>query len=165
MKRTGFKQKLRKPLKRTAFKRKIKTKKPKIKNLKKKLDEVFSKYIRQKYADSEGMVECYTCPTKKHWKEMQCGHFISRSYLATRFDEDNCRPQDVGCNVFGNGKAVEFARKLADELGDGTVEKLFRRARQITKDFPYEEKIKEYEEKINNLSPTNTILDVSKMVI
>ena len=55
-------------------------KKPKAKTKSwyvKKLDKVFSEYIRQKYADSFGMVSCFTCDARKHWKDMQNGHFIS----------------------------------------------------------------------------------------
>jgi hypothetical protein len=155
MKRTAW---LRKPYNAQGKAKPKKTIKAKVKKLstsklKKKLDAIFSQYIRQKYADSEGMVTCFTCPTKKHWKEMQCGHFISRSYLATRFDEDNCRPQDVGCNIFGNGKTVEFAKQLELTLGFGTVEKLFKKAREITRDFPYEVMIEVYKDKLLTLSP------------
>ena len=60
---------------------------------KKKLDEVFSKYIRLKYAMPNGMCQCISCGSFKHWKEIQNGHYMSRRYMSTRFDEDNCRPQ------------------------------------------------------------------------
>lgn len=119
---------------------------------KKALDKIFSEYIRRKYADKKGYVSCYTCGQRKHWKEMQCGHFVSRSHLATRFDEDNVRPQDVGCNVFGGGRTAIFASKLDKELGEGTVSRLYRKAQEIIRYFPYEEKIKEYTEKIKKLS-------------
>ena len=84
--------------------------------LKKELDTVFSIYIRQKYADSHtGTVSCYTCSVVKHWKEIQNGHWIPRNILATRFDEDNCRPQCVGCNMFNKGKPDIFAVNLLTE--------------------------------------------------
>ena len=38
------------------------------KNIVKKLDTVFSEYIRRKYADKLGNVKCYTCK-KKHTGE------------------------------------------------------------------------------------------------
>jgi hypothetical protein len=95
---------------------------PSLAKLKKKLDSIFSQYIRRKYADKEGMVKCYTCTTRKHWKEMQNGHFISRQYLVTRFDENNCRPQDSSCNIFAHGKPLDFEENLKRELGEGFVE-------------------------------------------
>ena len=54
-------------------------------NLVQDLDHVFSQYIRCKYADKNGMVECYTSGKKYHWKEIQCGHFIPRANLGTRW--------------------------------------------------------------------------------
>lgn len=99
--------------------------KPKTQSqLKKELDRVFSIYIRQKYADDNGMVACYTCGKVMHWKKIQNGHFLSRQYLATRWDENNCRPQCVGCNIYGNGKPLDFEERLKKELGDDFVEKM-----------------------------------------
>lgn len=89
--------------------------KPSMAKLKKKLDTVFSQYIRQKYADEDGMVKCYTCSTVKHWKEMQNGHWIPRHNLATRFDENNCRVQCVACNMFQKGMPDVFAVNLIKE--------------------------------------------------
>ncbi len=129
----------------------MKTKKKTTSQLKKLLDKVFSEYIRQKYANQEGEVTCYTCGVRKFWKEIQNGHFVSRSYLATRFSEDNCRPQCVGCNVFGRGKLAIFATKLDEELGQGTVARLYREGQKIVKDFPYEKRIEEYKQKLSSL--------------
>lgn len=137
------------PLRRVSPNKVKKIKKPKkltTSQLKKKLDKVFSIYIRNKYAIN-GYVQCYTCGVTKSISEMQNGHFISRSYLATRYDEDNCRPQDIGCNIFGNGRPVEFARKLELE-NKGIVAKLYKKAQQITKDYPYQKQIEYYEERI-----------------
>lgn len=119
---------------------------------KKQLDAIFSKYIRAKYAKN-GMVACYTCGAVKPISEMQNGHFISRSYLATRYLEENCRPQDWGCNAkhLGNGRPVEFARKLEEET-PGIVNKLYLKAQEITKYYPYDEKIKEFTEKYREIS-------------
>ena len=122
-----------------------KVKKKTTSQLKKHLDKVFSIYIRNKYAIN-GYVQCYTCGVTKSISEMQNGHFISRSYLATRFLEQNVRPQCVGCNVFGGGKPVEFARKLEIEE-DGIVDWLYREAQKITNDYPYQKQIEYYEER------------------
>lgn len=119
--------------------------------LKKDLDKVFSIYVRQKYADKEGKAQCYTCEVTKEVRELHCGHFISRSYLATRFEEDNVRPQCVGCNVFGGGRNVIFAANLERDCGKGTVDRLFKKAQEIVKNFPYEEKIDYYKLKLKEL--------------
>lgn len=83
--------------------------------LKKKLDEIVSKYVRLKYADKNGNCACYTCGKIKPWKEMQCGHLIKRNHTCTRWLLDNLRVQCAGCNVFGDGKFDEFAVKLEKE--------------------------------------------------
>lgn len=115
--------------------------------LKKDLDKIFSQFVRQSYAE-DGMVDCYTCSKRLRWEEIQNGHFVSRQHLATRYSEDNCRPQCVGCNVFGGGKVSVFAERLEKELGVGTVSRLYREANQIIKDFPYEAKIEYYKKKL-----------------
>lgn len=149
-----------KQMKRSGFKRKlkvVKVKKPKKKTtsqLKKKLDEIFSRYIRLKHSKDDGKSSCYTCGVEKHWRELQNGHFISRSYLATRFNEDNCRPQCVGCNVFGGGRQVVFGSKLEAEK-NGIINMLYRKAQEITKDYPYQERINHYTELLKEYEKGN----------
>ena len=142
MKRSGFKQKLTTPLKRTPLKaktplraskinpkpfkaKKASKSKKKVKTqaqLKKDLDTIFSIYIRQKFSDSEGNNTCYTCGKAGTIKTMQNGHFVSRQYLATRWDENNCRIQCCGCNLFSKGKPLDFEERLKKDLGSDYVE-------------------------------------------
>lgn len=96
--------------------------------LKKRLDAVFSKYIRGKYP-----ARCYTCGKRSSRKRLHCGHFISRTYTATRWEENNCRPQCVGCNIYGDGKFLDFEERLKRDLGEGVVEELKRRRHQVFK--------------------------------
>lgn len=102
---------------------KKKEKKESITTLKKKLDEVFSLYIRQKY-EKDGVIECYTCGVVKPLKEMQNAHFWSRSHLSTRWEEKNCRVCCVGCNVFKHGNYIEYTRRLLKEIGQEEFDKL-----------------------------------------
>lgn len=120
------------------------TKAPTVTQQKKKADAVFSLHIRNKYADKEGMVQCYTCPFKGPVKKLQCGHLVSRFYLATRYDERNCRPQCITCNVWRHGRVPEFAARLQAELGDGIVEELYTQARVLIKNFDYQSIINKY---------------------
>jgi hypothetical protein len=78
-------------------------------------DAVFSQFIRLKYADKEGKVQCYTCPTKKHYTLMQNGHYVNRANLYLRFDERNCRPQCQGCNEFESGNMAVYTANLEKE--------------------------------------------------
>jgi hypothetical protein len=122
--------------------KKVKT----LSKYKKELDAVFSKYIRNKYAKN-GFVKCYTCSACKPISEMQNGHWIPRNNLATRFLEDNCRPQCVGCNIFNKGRPDVFAVNLLKEGVD--IIKLQQTKYAVFKmdSIWYENKIKEYKEK------------------
>ena len=73
-----------------------------------KLDIIFSIYIRRRDADENGYVKCCTCPTVKHWKEMNNGHYIKRDQLSTRWDERNAHAQCVDCNRFHHGRMSAY---------------------------------------------------------
>jgi len=93
----------------------------------KKLDSVFSQYIRQKYA-IDGMTACVTCGTVKRWQEQQNGHYMSRGHLPTRWSEDNCAPQCYACNVLRKGHYVEYSLWMIDTYGVEKLEELKQRA-------------------------------------
>lgn len=173
MKRSGFQRKVTTPLKRTRLaarsplkpsKSPVAARKPRkatksssapktAAKLKKELDAIFSKYIRLKYADENGNCTCYTCGKVTHWKQIQNGHFISRQYLATRWHEDNCRPQDVGCNIYGHGKPLDFEERLKKELGSQYVEdmKMLRHKSLKLDRHWYAEQIAIYQAKFDSL--------------
>ncbi len=108
-------------------------KKPTLAKLKKKLDQVFSKWIRQRGADEGGTNECVTCGALKFWKELQCGHYYSRKWTALRWDERNCWPQCLVCNVFLGGNYPSYARYMLSELGQKTLDDLDSAHRVTTK--------------------------------
>lgn len=119
--------------------------------LKHELDKWFSLYIRNKFSKN-GYCVCYTCGAVKLIKNIQNGHYIARSYTAVRFDENNCRPQCVGCNMFGKGKPLEFEERLKKEIGEEAVEAMKRRRNDIVKDYPYEQEIERYKKLVSELS-------------
>ena len=98
----------------------------------KKLDTIFSKYIRQRDAKKE-IATCFTCGKKAHWKKLQNGHFQSRRFYSTRWDEMNCQVQCAGCNVFKYGEQFTFGLNLDSKFGAGTAQRLHTKARVITK--------------------------------
>ena len=97
----------------------------------KKLDRLFSLYIRKKYADEWGMSSCFTCQKQFHYKDLQNGHYISRQYMAGRWEESNCRPQCVVCNVFKKGNYTEYAARLVRDRGAKELERLNKLKRTI----------------------------------
>ena len=102
----------------------------KRKTLTNKLDKYFSLYVRQRNADSSGFVSCFTCGTRKHWKEMDAGHFQSRGKKTTRWDEKNVQVQCKRCNGFRGGEQFKFARELDNLYGQGTALELEQRSNQ-----------------------------------
>lgn len=109
-----------------------KRKVPSQARLKKELDRLWSLLTRATRA-VDGFCRCYTCGRLVPFKEVHCGHFIPRNYTATRWHEDNCRPQCVGCNIFGNGKVFDFEENLVKELGRARVERLKALRHQVFK--------------------------------
>ena len=83
--------------------------------LKVKMDKAFSELIRLVCANDFGLCKCVTCPTIKFWKEMDCGHFVNRDELPTRWDVNNARSQCAPCNRFKTGRRYEFGKALNDE--------------------------------------------------
>lgn len=84
--------------------------------LKAKLDKAFSELIRLTHADDNGIVTCIDgCGKSGHWKDFDCGHFVDRDKLPTRWHMDNCRPQDQHCNRRMKGKRYEFGQALNKE--------------------------------------------------
>jgi 5-methylcytosine-specific restriction endonuclease McrA len=99
-------------------------KKPTFKSLKNKLDQVFSQYIRRKDATSDGHAVCVSCHAVKSWKEQQCGHFVSRTYLATRWDERNAAVQCMPCNVWKRGNYPAYTLYMLRKYGQPVIEDL-----------------------------------------
>ena len=117
--------------------------------LTKELDTVFSQYIRHSRSKN-GICTCITCDREYEVKKIHCGHFLSRQYMSTRWDERNVAPQCYGCNVMQQGKQFEFSLKLGKELS----EELYLLSKQ-TKKYSLDE-LKEmiayYKEQLKNLS-------------
>jgi Bacteriophage Lambda NinG protein. len=90
--------------------------KPLRKRLIDRLDKIVSIYVRTIYSKN-GYCRCYTCEAKGLIKEMDCGHFVKRGYMNTRWDLDNLRVQCTRCNRFLDGNQDEFIARLSLEMG------------------------------------------------
>ena len=108
----------------------------KSKNLstaKKTCDTWFSKYIRIRDANHNGLCKCVTCDTVKHWKEMDCGHFQSRRFMATRWQEQNAHAQCQSCNKYNAGEQYRHGIEIDLLYGEGTADYLEKLSRSIVK--------------------------------
>lgn len=123
-------------------------KKKKPPNLKKKLDTVFSRYIRIRDAGI-----CFSCGDTKEWKRQQAGHFVSRTHLNTRFDPRNTHCQCYACNYLKKGNSSEYAFYLTKRYGCGIFKELHDK-RHITRKIgavEYRELIEHYEREVEKL--------------
>lgn len=91
------------------------------------LDKIVSEMVRKKGA-KDGINTCYTCGRRLHWKNLDCGHYISRRYIGTRFDFENMRPQCRVCNRELHGNLETYDKKLRKELGNEKVNELWLKA-------------------------------------
>lgn len=98
---------------------------------------VFSQYIRLKDADSNGINICFTCKLPFHWKQLQNGHYVQRSDMATTFLEDNCHPQCPPCNSIHETNTEPY-RKALNEEKIGLAEYLEEQGRTVVKIPTYE---------------------------
>jgi hypothetical protein len=97
----------------------------KLKPYHKTLDKWFSLYIRKR--DTNGASNsgfCCTCGRHITFETCDCGHFISRDRIATRWNEHNAHGQCRACNRFQSGKQYEHGLHVDKVHGKGTAEKL-----------------------------------------
>ena len=62
-------------------------------DLKAKLDKEFSLYIRLRDSMPNGYFRCISCGEIKPFEQADCGHYINRQHMNTRYDEMNCNAQ------------------------------------------------------------------------
>lgn len=88
----------------------------------KKLDRVFSEYIRKRDCKPTG--RCISCGKIITFETSDCGHYINRKHMATRFDENNCNAQCRACNRFDEGNIQGYRRGLIEKIGENKTDML-----------------------------------------
>lgn len=123
-------------------------------NLKKKLDTVFSRYIRLRDAIPNTTVfRCISCGLIKPINQADCGHYINRQHMSTRFSEINCNAQCRSCNRFDEGNMSGYRKGLVIKYGEKQVlvlESMKNKTRKYS-DFEYEILIEHYKKEIKRL--------------
>jgi hypothetical protein len=89
----------------------------------KNCDKLFSEYIRKRDCP-EGYGKCATCGQIKSIDKLDNGHFLSRRFLNTRWNEKNANVQCQKCNRFEYGNQYEHGLFIDRKYGKGTAEKL-----------------------------------------
>lgn len=99
-------------------KKKLKT----IQQLKKLADKIFSIWIRNRDK------ACVTCGSTRN---LQNGHFISRSVNILRYDERNNNCQCLVCNVFYHGNMPAYSEFMLKKHGADIITKLLKEKQQL----------------------------------
>lgn len=91
-----------------------------LKKLKEKLDRVFSMYIRLRDSNN-GYFRCISCGRILPFDQADCGHYINRQHMATRYSEINCNAQCRKCNRFDEGNMSGYRMGLIKKYGEQQV--------------------------------------------
>lgn len=89
-------------------------------NYKAKLDRVFSEYIRKRDS-KDGYFTCISCGRVLPYEQADCGHYINRKHMSTRYSEVNCAAQCRKCNRFDEGNMSGFRNGLVSRYGEERV--------------------------------------------
>ena len=121
-------------------------------DLKAKLDKEFSLFIRLRDAMPNGYFRCISCGQIKPFEQADCGHYFSRTHLATRFDENNCHAECRHCNRFKADHLEGYRVNLIAKIGQQKFDLLKWKIKDSKdnpqnykkSDFDYEQLIKYY---------------------
>lgn len=120
----------------------------------KKLDVVFSKYIRLRDSH-DGVFTCCSCGQVKPYEQADAGHFINRRWMAVRWDERNVHAQCRYDNRFDEGNNVGYTRFMQKKYGDDTIDLLMSMKTPYKwTDGELELLINDYKEKVKIMSKT-----------
>lgn len=94
----------------------------------------------------------YLCGQIKPFTQADCGHYFSRTHLATRFDENNCHAECRHCNRFKADHLEGYRVNLIAKIGQQKFDLLKWKIKDSKdnpqnykkSDFDYEQLIKYY---------------------
>jgi len=138
-------------------------KKSLVKKVKKQAWELFSKYTRLKNADEFGMVVCVTCGVRKHWKEMQAGHFLPGRHNTILFSEEQVNPQCYHCNIGLKGNWPEYIKWMNEKYGEERVKEMIYKTKEVKqfKAFELIEIKEKYAFLVKNIEQTLKVVEES----
>lgn len=134
----------------------VKVRRP-VENKKKhtdELDKVFQFYIRLRDSMPGGYCKCISCGKIVPFDKIQAGHFRSRRFLSTRWNEGNVNGECFACNCLDGDHLLDYRKNLIKKIGEKKVEWIEAYCRETQKwsDFELVLMIKDYSKKCFKLS-------------
>jgi len=122
----------------------------------KRLDDIFSKYIRLRDSKN-GYFRCISCGRLLPSDEADCGHYINRKHMSLRFSEKNCNAQCRSCNRFDEGNIQGYRRGLIAKYGEPVVKMIEAQKNEINRisDFELKAMIEFYKKKVKEMKNLN----------
>ena len=103
----------------------------------KKLDKVFSEYIRKRDAIATTgylwEIVCITCNERKEYYQFDCWHFVSRANRSTRWEENNCNAQCKVCNNRWWGRQYEHWKAIDKKYWEWEADRLITKWQEVFK--------------------------------
>lgn len=101
----------------------------------KKLDTVFSEFIRLRDCDDNGTVTCFVTGERVWWRDADAAHFIDRGIMTTRYDEINVHATTVDTNRFEDPykHKEKYRRALISKYGMDEVHGLEKKSISLQK--------------------------------
>lgn len=122
-----------------------------LSSLIKELDGHFSRFIRKRDT-VDGKVICFLTGEKMDFIDAQCGHFIDRDQMPTRYDERNCHAVSEETNCYDPDHKEKYRAKMLQVYGLEEIERLERKSKGLQKFFKFEiEDLIEYYRSENRL--------------
>ena len=116
---------------------------------KKKLDRIFSLYIRLRDSREFNFryFRCISCGEIKPFDKGDNGHYFSRSKMSTRYNEYNCNIECSSCNRFKSDHLVGYRENLIKKIGQRNFDLLNWESARVKQwsDFELKELIRYYQ--------------------
>lgn len=123
-------------------------------DLAKRLDMVFSAYVRLRDAMYGGNTVCISCGRVLPFEQMQAGHYYSRRCMSTRWDADNVHSECSICNCHDSNHLKGYTVNLLSKIGEVRFNRLAELHNQERKwcDAELEDMIRHYTAEVRRLS-------------
>lgn len=126
----------------------------------------FSKYIRLRdclrTTGNPEIFKCCSCWAITHFSKWDAGHFISRSYKQTKFDERNVYAQCQKCNRYQQWCWDQMYDLILRLHGQSVIDELLQKRSEITKYIDYSMLSDHFRELFNSLSKSQWKISSSR---